>query len=173
MDATSRSAWRNRIVGEGEMPASQFTAHPQNWRRHSTEQQAVLEAILDRVGWIQRVLVSQRSGYVVDGHLRVMSALKRGDQTPIPYATVDLDPDEEALVLATYDPIAALAETDRAQLGDLLAGIRAEDAAIANLLKDLALEATPPSQEVHFTVEDRPTCPTCGQKLRQQKGPKE
>jgi hypothetical protein len=34
---------------------------------------------LDPVGWVQQVLVNQRSGFVVDGHARVALALRRGE----------------------------------------------------------------------------------------------
>lgn len=163
-------AWRNRIVGRGEKPASQFLANPSNWRRHSPEQQAALEALLARVGWVQGVVENRVTGHLVDGELRVRAALKRGDETPIPYVEVDLTPDEEALVLAVYDPLSAMATSDREALGALVASIHAEDLAIANLLKNLALEAQPPNGEtVSFQVEDRPTCPTCGQKLKKGK----
>jgi len=158
--------WQNRIVGEGEKPAAQFLAHPLNWRIHPTAQQAVLEALLARIGWVQRVVENRRTGYVLDGHLRVQLALKAGDSTPIPYLLVDVSPEEEQTLLAVLDPVSALAEADKEQLGTLLKAIQAEDAAVANLLKDLALTAIPPQDTVSFTIEDRPTCPTCGQKLK-------
>lgn len=168
MTATDPSApWRNRIVGEGEKPASQFLAHPLNWRGHPDEQQRAIEAILTQVGWVQRVVENRRTGRLIDGHLRVNAALKRGDETPIPFVEVDLTDEEEALVLAVLDPIGDLATTDAAALGRLLEGVQVADADLGNLLKDLALTASDPaSQEVSFNVEERPKCPTCGNKLK-------
>lgn len=99
--------WRNRIVGEGEKPAAQFLAHPLNWRSHTPEQAAAMDAVLEQVGWVQRVIENVRTGHVLDGHLRIERALKRGDTTPIPFVQVDLSEDEERLVLATYDPLAS------------------------------------------------------------------
>ena len=52
--------------------------------------------------------MNQRSGFVVDGHARVALALSRGEAT-VPVLYVDLEPEEEALVLATLDPISAMA----------------------------------------------------------------
>jgi hypothetical protein len=34
------------------------------------------------VGWVQRVLVNQRSGFVVDGHAWVALAITRGETFP-------------------------------------------------------------------------------------------
>ena len=44
-----------------------------------------------------------------------------GDETPVPYIEVDVSEDEEHLILATLDPIGAMAETDAEMLAGLLA----------------------------------------------------
>ena len=87
---------------------------------------------LDQVGWVQQVMVNRRTGFVVDGHARVALALSR-DEPTVPVLYVDLDPDEEALVLATLDPIGALAGRDDEKLRDLLAGITVDDTALLAL----------------------------------------
>ena len=109
MTATAEAAgWRNRITGSGEEAPDQLLANPANWRIHPKAQQDALAGALDAVGWVQQVLVNRRTGFVVDGHARVALALSRGEPT-IPVLYVDLDPGEEALVLATLDPIGAMA----------------------------------------------------------------
>ena len=97
-------AWRNRIVGSGEEAPDQLLANPANWRVHPKAQQEALAGVLDQVGWVQQVLVNRRTGHVVDGHLRVALALSSGAPT-VPVLYVDLEPEEEALVLATLDPL--------------------------------------------------------------------
>ena len=52
--------------------------------------------------------MNRRTGYVIDGHARVALALTRKEAS-VPVLYVDLSPDEERLVLATFDPIGALA----------------------------------------------------------------
>lgn len=116
----------NRIVGDGDGEPGQLLANPANWRVHPKQQQAALSGVLSRVGWVQRVIVNQRTGHVVDGHLRVALALSRGEAT-VPVLYVDLSPEEEALVLATLDPVAGMAATDATQLGDLLTSLSGED----------------------------------------------
>lgn len=105
--------WRNRIIGEGEeAPANLMeAANPNNPRLHPDRQEQVLEDILDKVGYVDRVLVNKRTGRLIDGHLRVKMALAKGG-TSVPVEYVDLSPEEEKLVLATFDPIAGLAEFD-------------------------------------------------------------
>jgi hypothetical protein len=36
---SKKTPWRNRIVGSGELPASEFLANPGNWRIHPKPQQ--------------------------------------------------------------------------------------------------------------------------------------
>src|SRR5438128_1559091 len=105
------SAWRNRIVGTGEQAPDQLVANPRNWRTHPGPQRDALRGSLAEVGWVQQVLVNQRTGHVVDGHARVEEALSRKEPS-VPVLYVDLDEAEEALVLATLDPIGAMAGRD-------------------------------------------------------------
>ena len=132
--------WRNRIVGEGEQPASQFIANPANWRTHPQAQRDAMRGALNEVGWVQRVIVNRRTGYLVDGHERVWQALQNGD-APVPYVEVDLDPAEEAYVLATLDPIGAMAQSSKEQLGALLAEVQSGEAGVQAMLADIAKDA--------------------------------
>lgn len=131
--------WRNRIVREGEEAPDQLLAHPRQWRIHPGAQQSALEGVLSQVGWVQRVIVSQRTGHVLDGHLRVMLALRRGEPT-VPVVYVDVDEAEEDLILATIDPLSAMASADEQKLGELLAGVQTGDEAIKRMLAELAEE---------------------------------
>jgi DNA modification methylase len=54
---------------------------------------------------------------------------------------VELSEDEERLVLATLDPVAAMAEAERDQLAALLAGLEPADEALRALLDDLGRDA--------------------------------
>ena len=134
--AAPPAGWRNRIVGSGEEAPDQLLANPANWRIHPKAQQDALAGALDAVGWVQQVLVNQRTGFVVDGHARVALALSRGEPT-VPVLYVDLDPAEEALVLATLDPIGAMAGRDDEKLRALLADVTVDDAGLLAMLGDL------------------------------------
>ena len=101
-------------------------------------------------------------------------ALRAGDKTPVPYKEVDLSEEEEALALATKDPIAALAVTDNAQYLALLDGVSSGEAALQQLLDQVAgMEAAVPDvefKEYDESVENDVkycTCPSCGHKFPQ------
>lgn len=128
--------FKSRIVGHGEEAPDQLLANPANWRIHPKAQQDAMKGVLDQVGWVQSVIVNRRTGHLVDGHMRVSLAL-REDAATIPVAYVDLSPEEEALVLATLDPLAALAGTDKEKLAELLAEVSTDSAELTNVLNNL------------------------------------
>lgn len=105
-------------------------------------QQNALAGVLAEVGWVQQVVENVRTGHLIDGHLRISLALSQGDETPVPYVQVDLSEDEERLVLATLDPLSAMAATDAAKLDELLRDVSTGDAALQAMLAELA-EQTP------------------------------
>ena len=51
---------------------------------------------------------------------------------------VDLSEDEEAIILASLDPLAAMAATDKAKLEELLHEVSASDARVQQMMSDLA-----------------------------------
>lgn len=130
--------WKNRIVGYDVKPASWFLANPNNWRLHPKNQQAALKGGLDEIGWIDDVIVNINTNNVIDGHLRVTLALREGDETPIPVKYVDLDENEERFALLTLDPIAAMAASDKEKLDELLRGVQTGEAALQEMLSELA-----------------------------------
>jgi hypothetical protein len=125
--------WRNRIVSTGVKPASEFKANEKNWRIHSKAQRQALTGVLAQVGWVTGVIENVRSGNVVDGHARIEEALRLGDETPVPYIQVDLSEEEEALILASFDPISSMAGSDKEQLDALLREVETADAAVMQM----------------------------------------
>ena len=122
----SGKGWRSRIVEHGEASPDELTANPRNWRVHPKAQQDALAAVLDQVGWVQDVIVNKRTGLLVDGHARLDLARKRGE-TSVPVVYVDLEEDEERLIIASLDPLSAMATTDAAALRVLIADITVYD----------------------------------------------
>jgi DNA modification methylase len=138
--------WRNRIVGHGVERAEDLLANPKNWRIHPGEQQEALAKVLDKVGWVQEVILNQRTGFVLDGHLRAAMAITRGEQVPVAY--VDLDPTEEDLILATFDQITGMAVPDAEKLSELMAGVETEFPDLAEMLASLDAESEPEAEQV-------------------------
>lgn len=160
---------KNRIVGHGTKPADQFQAHPLNWRKHPQRQRAAVEASLRELGWIGVVIENVQTGNLIDGHERVWQALKAGGD--VPYIQVDLSPEEEALALATFDAITNMAETDAAKLDELLCDVQTGEAALMELVGQMAEDAgiAPPNFEP-IGIDELPrldqkkpvVCPECG-----------
>jgi hypothetical protein len=128
---------RNRIVGSGVEKLENILFNPRNWRIHPLNQQNALNGVLDEVGWVQEVIVNQRTGNLVDGHLRCQLAARKGEKE-IPVKYVDLSEEEEALVLATIDPIAAMAATDKGKLDELFTSIQSDNAEVNKMLDEIA-----------------------------------
>lgn len=137
-------SWQNRITRQADAAPDQLLANPWNWRIHPKHQHDALTALVESVGWVQRVIVNERTGHVIDGHLRVSLAIKRLEET-IPVTYVNLTLAEEKLALATFDAITGLAQTDEAKLRQLLEGIDA-DGDVADALAALHPDA-PEEQE--------------------------
>lgn len=168
--AEKRSAWRNRITGHGEEQLDAILFNPANWRVHPRAQQEALEGVLSQVGWVQDVIVNKQTGNLVDGHLRCQVAARNGEKT-IPVVYVDLTPDEEALILTTLDPLAAMAATDKAKLDELMRQVQSDDERVQAMLAELAeregLADLPDFKEYTEDIENEVeyiTCPECGHK---------
>ena len=113
-----------------------------NWRTHPKAQADALRAVLDRTGWAGAILVNEVSGQVIDGHLRIDEAIKRGDKT-VPVLVGSWTPEQEKLILGTLDPLGTIGrdrwgKTKVTLLDDLDAG---KDPALNDLLLELEAQA--------------------------------
>jgi hypothetical protein len=134
------SPWRNRIVGYGFATPGELMANPLNWRIHPQFQQDALTGVLDDVGWIDNVTVNVETGFVVDGHARVLIADRNGE-TRVPIMYVRLTPEEEAKVLISKDSIGSLAATDAQKQTDLLDRVKTGNAGLTALLDRMRQDA--------------------------------
>lgn len=132
--------YRNRIVGYGTKPASQFLANPLNHRKHPQKQRAAMAASLKELGWVNVVIENVRTGALIDGHERIWQAMK-ADDAEVPYIQVDLAPEEEHLALAILDSITGMAEIDPAILNALLEDVQTTEPALQELLARMAEDA--------------------------------
>jgi len=135
--AKLRNPLRNRITGSGVVRIDDLLANPQNWRMHPDAQQQALAGVIDDVGFVRSILVNVVTGHVVDGHARIAIAMRSGvEELPVEY--VELSEAEEATVLATLDPIGAMAATDRAKLDDLVRQVQSDDERVQALMSEIA-----------------------------------
>lgn len=153
MEASS-SIWQSRIVGHDNVPPDQLLAHPKNVRRHPARQRDALRGSLDELGVIAPVIVSQRTGMLVDGHARVEEYLSAGvPEVPVVY--VDLSEEEEALALAVFDPVGEMAVPDGRALRELLDEVDTDNAGLAHLLDRLRQQSATYSPELEPDITSR------------------
>ncbi len=113
-------AIRDRVVELRRVRAGDIRPHPKNWRGHPKAQQAALDEALASLGMAD-VLLAYVAGdgvlTLVDGHAR----RERDLDAVWPVVILDLSDAEAEELLATLDPLAALAETNRGALDELRA----------------------------------------------------
>ena len=119
---------------------AELSENPRNWRRHPEHQLAALSDVISEVGWAGACLFNERTGRLVDGHARQKIALKNGSKK-VPVLIGDWDEETEAKILATLDPIAAMATADSAALEALLKSVSTASPAIDQMLKELSEDA--------------------------------
>lgn len=129
--------FKNRIVATAVEDPRKLLSNPKNWRIHPEQQQEALTTVLNDVGWVQDVIVNKTTGHILDGHLRVKLAIANKEKE-IPVKYVEVTEAEERLILATFDPIAALAEADKEKLKDLIVKIDSDNEELDSLLEKLA-----------------------------------
>ena len=135
------SDYRNRILGLEYIPARDLTPHPGNWRDHPTAQVEALKGVLNEVGIAGALLAyrSERQGgalVVIDGHLRKDAAPQKW-----PVLVLDVTDEEADYLLATHDPLAAMATADAGALDALLSSVNSGEAAVQAMLAELAESA--------------------------------
>lgn len=141
----------DRIVELRRVPASKLRAHPENWRRHSKAQRGALLGVLEQIGWVGAALAYEDADglVLIDGHLHGDLGGEVGAADyEVPTLVTDLDADEARLVLATLDPLAAMAQRDDAQLRALLDEVRGDSDRVEGLLDQLR-------QDLGGEVEER------------------
>jgi DNA modification methylase len=114
---------------------AELDANPANWRRHPPEQTTALADVIGEVGWAGALLYNERTHRLIDGHLR--KELFAG-KDKVPVLIGSWDEDQEKKILATLDPLSALAQADAETLNALLAEVHTDSEALQNLLMSLA-----------------------------------
>jgi len=131
---------RDRIKELRRVPASSLVVNPENWREHPPEQRAALRAVLEAIGFAGAELTVELPDgrlMLIDGHLRREEA---GDQI-VPVLVTDLTENEAREMLATFDPIGAMATTNSAAVDALLGKVQLESPALKEMFRRLSDDA--------------------------------
>jgi len=126
---------RDRIKELRRVKASDLLPNPKNWRTHPVAQQDALKGLLADIGYADALIAREtpKGLMLIDGHLR-------REATPdsvVPVLVLDINEAEADKMLATLDPLAAMAGRDELKLKDLLDNIEESDAGLSDLLESL------------------------------------
>jgi hypothetical protein len=126
---------RDRIIGLERVPASKLLPNPKNWRRHTDAQANALRGLLSEIGFAGALLArrTKKGLMLIDGHLRAETA----PDAKVPVLVLDVTEEEADKILATFDPLGAMAEADHEALRVLLEGISTESPDLQQLLDSL------------------------------------
>jgi hypothetical protein len=100
-----------------------------------------MRGVLAEIGYADALLARELS----DGSLQLIDGHLRAEVTPeaiVPVLVLDIDDQEALKLLATLDPLAAMAGTDPQILAALVADVETESEAIRSLLDQLSQESS-------------------------------
>ncbi len=120
----------------------ELAENPRNWRTHPESQVAALTDVISEVGWAGACLYNERTGRLIDGHARRAVAIDQGCES-IPVLIGDWSEEDEAKILATLDPLAAMAGTHSEKLASLLEQVATDSDSLQSLLQDLSPPSLP------------------------------
>jgi hypothetical protein len=127
---------RDRIKELRRVRASELRPNPKNWRTHPRSQQDALRGLLAEIGYADALLVRE----LEDGELELIDGHLRAETTPdsiVPVLLLDVDEAEATKLLASLDPLAAMAEANSEALDKLLGEIKTDNEALRSMLADL------------------------------------
>ena len=131
---------RNRVKSLRMVPASDLRPNPKNWRTHPKAQADALRGVLAEVGLADACLARELpdgSLMLIDGHLRA-ETLGDGE---VPVLVLDVNEAEADKILATLDPLAAMADSDAAKFEELLHTVNTSSQALQELIAETAAQA--------------------------------
>lgn len=139
------------------LPIEQLRPNPKNPNTHPQEQLEMLGKIIRGNGWRNPITVSTRSGLIVKGHGRLLTAqLEELKEVPVEFQNYDSD-EAELADLTADNRIAELAEIDTKMLADVFADIDtgAIDFELSGYTEDEYKDiATALSEAVHNELEN-------------------
>lgn len=144
---------RDRIKELRRVPANELRPNPNNWRTHPEKQLNAIRGVLAEVGFAGAELARELEDgtlELIDGHARAEVA----GTAEVPVLVLDVDEAEANKILATFDPIGAMAESDAAKLDAVLRDVDTGSEALQEMLADLADDADLYLDDEPEVVED-------------------
>jgi ParB-like chromosome segregation protein Spo0J len=127
---------RDRVTQLRRVKAADLRPNPRNWRTHPVAQRDALRGLLAEIGIAGALLareLADGSLELIDGHLRAETLA----DNEVPVLVLDVDEREAATLLALFDPLASMAQTQAEALHALLGTIETENDALRAVLEQL------------------------------------
>ena len=131
---------RDRIKELRRVPANELRPNPKNWRTHPEKQLNAIRGVLAEVGFAGAELARELEDgtlELIDGHARAEVA----GTAKVPVLILDVNEAEANKILATFDPIGAMAESDAAKLDSVLREVETANEDLSQMIADLANDA--------------------------------
>jgi len=131
---------KDRIKELRRVPANELRPNPRNWRTHPEKQLNAIRGILAEVGFAGAELARELEDgtlELIDGHARAEVA----GTAEVPVLVLDVNEAEANKILATFDPIGAMADSDAAKLDAVLRDVETANEDLSQMIADLANEA--------------------------------
>jgi hypothetical protein len=148
--------WQSKVVRHADVAPADLLNHPDNVTIHTAEQQEDMVRMFRKIGWAASVLVSETSGRIIDGHMRVAVALNAGEAT-VPVDYVGLTEDEERKALLYLKRMPSLAGLDRVNLAEVLAKVSTMDEDIEAMANAFARSSGLLRQQKLMVERETPT----------------
>ena len=142
--------------------------NPRNWREHPPEQMKALEGAIGEVGWAGALLFNEATGRLIDGHARKKKFAGKG---PVPVLVGSWSESDEQKILATLDPLAAMATANKEALESLMRDVQTGSEDLAAMLEKMAADEgiVPPTfepvginEQGRLDEKAKYKCPECG-----------
>lgn len=149
-------AVRNRVKELRWVRAQDVHPHPRNWRTHPQFQRQALRAVLQEVGFADALIARE----LPDGSLQLIDGHLRAEILPderLPVLVLDVDEHEADKLLASLDPLTALAECNAEAVATLVARVSSESEALQAVFDNIRRA---PDQDQPIEPGDESTRPT-------------
>jgi hypothetical protein len=143
---------RNRIKEFRTVTPDEVAPNPKNWRTHPQGQRDALRGVLADVGIAAPVIAYETPDglMLIDGHERMTVGV------PFPCAILDVTEAEANTLLATFDPLGAMAETDSTALDALLREVSTDSPAVIQMWDELIFDVELTEKQENEKSEMKP-----------------
>jgi len=127
---------RDRVRELRRVKASDLRPNPRNWRSHPAAQLDALKGVLAEVGYAGAALARE----LPDGSLELIDVHARAEisgDAELPVLVLDVTDEEAKKILATFDPLGSLADTETEKLELLLSEVEFDNDAVNEMLSNL------------------------------------